>query len=147
MTGLLASTAVLSFSRRLIDCCMTLREPMIESYRRRTAPKRLAQIDAVLAGIEARSVEVQRADDERLRRAAVAMAAKTACEIIVDLEKEVSIASEDPASWQIAMGGEGDGETAPEESHDGETGAVDGDKAAEPAGASGAHKSSNRKAA
>lgn len=147
MTGLLVSTAVLSFARRLIDCCMTLREPMIESYRRRTAPKRLAQIDAVLAGIEARSVEVQRADDERLRRAAVAMAAKTAGEIIVDLEKEASIASEDPASWQIAMGGEGDGEATPEEGHDGEASAIAGEKAAEATEATGVRTANDRKAA
>lgn len=104
MTVLLASTAVLSFARRLIDCSMTLREPMIQSYRQRTAPKRVAQIDAVIAGIQARSVEVQRADDERLHGAALAMAAKTAGEIVIDLEKEVAIASEDPASWQVAMG-------------------------------------------
>ena len=147
MTGLLASTAVLSFSRRLIDCCMTLREPMIESYRRRMAPKRLAQIDAVLAGIEARGVEVQRADDERLRGAAVEMAAKTASEIVVDLEKEVSIASEDPASWQIAMSGEGDCMPAPEEGSDGEEGAIVGDKAGGTAEASDIRKADDRKAA
>ena len=147
MTGLLVSTAVLSFARRLIDCCMTLREPMIESYRRRMAPKRLAQIDAVLAGIEARSVEVQRADDERLRKAAVSMAEKTAREIIVDLEKEVSIASEDPASWQIAMGGGGDDEAALEEDRDSTIESSAGDNAAETTEVSGIRKANDRKAA
>lgn len=103
MTGLLIATAVFSFVREIVDCCMLSRQPMIDSYRKRTAPLKCAQLDAVLAGIQARSVQTQRREAERILLGEWGIEATAADQIIAEAEKDVAIGTGDPASLPIAL--------------------------------------------